>query len=127
MNLLFDLLFGLPDKQDSKKWLQKEKESVKELYAIIKDVFAVEGQQALTVRNYALKSGFFSTMLNRLHLITKEPKREKVEEIKEDEEVLPSLEKKESEEEFKNKLQKRKGVGYGTDSSSNQKWDVTGQ
>lgn len=41
VNLLFDLLFGLPDKQDSKKWVQKEKESVKELYGIIKDVFAV--------------------------------------------------------------------------------------
>ena len=127
VSLLFDLLFGLPDKQDSKKWVLKEKESVKELYGIIKDVFAVEGQQAITVRSYALKSGFYSTMLNRLHLITKEPKREKVEEIKEEEEALPSLEKKESEEEFKNKLQKRKGVGYGNDSSTNQKWDVTGQ
>lgn len=84
VNLLFDLLFGLPDKQDSKKWVLKEKESVKELYGIIKDVFAVEGQQAITVRSYALKSGFYSTMLNRLHLITKEPKREKLEEIKED-------------------------------------------
>ncbi len=41
INLLFDLLIGLPDKQDSKKWLQKEKESVKELYAIVKDVSAV--------------------------------------------------------------------------------------
>lgn len=127
VSLLFDLLFGLPDKQDSKKWVLKEKESVKELYGIIKDVFAVEGQQAITVRSYALNSGFYSTMLNRLHLITKEPKREKVEEIKEEEEALPSLEKKESEEEFKNKLQKRKGVGYGNDSSTNQKWDVTGQ
>lgn len=127
VSLLFDLLFGLPDKQDSKKWMLKEKESVKELYGIIKDVFAVEGQQAITVRSYALNSGFYSTMLNRLHLITKEPKREKVEEIKEEEEALPSLEKKESEEEFKNKLQKRKGVGYGNDSSTNQKWDVTGQ
>ena len=25
------------------------------------------------------------------------------------------------------KLEKKQGVGYGTDSSSNQKWDVTGQ
>lgn len=32
-----------------------------------------------------------------------------------------------SEDEFKNKLTKRKGVGYGTDSSTNQKWDVSGQ
>jgi hypothetical protein len=41
VSLLFDLLLGLPDKQDSKKWQQREKESVRELYSIIKDVFAV--------------------------------------------------------------------------------------
>jgi hypothetical protein len=80
VSLLFDLLFGLPDKQDGKKWSQREKESVRELYTIIKDVFAVEGQQAQVVRSYALTSGFYATMLNRLHLITKEPRREKMEE-----------------------------------------------
>lgn len=68
-------------------------------------------------------------MLNRLHLITKEPRREKVEEEPAQEEVIApsSLPKKVSEDEFKNKLTKRKGVGYGTDSSTNQKWDVSGQ
>lgn len=37
-------------------------------------------------------------MLNRLHLITKEPKREKVEEVQEEEELMApsSLDKKES-------------------------------
>ena len=50
VGLLFDLLLGLPDKQDNKKWLQKQKESVKDLYLIIKDVFAVKGQQAKVVR-----------------------------------------------------------------------------
>ena len=78
MTLLFDLLLSLPDKQDNKKWLQKEKESVKELYMIIKDVFAVSGEQSKKVREYAVKSGFYSTMLDRLHMITKEPKRVKV-------------------------------------------------
>jgi len=60
----------------------------------------VEGQQAITVRNYALQSGFYSTMLDRLHLITKEPKRQKVEqpEVEEEELVVATLEKKESEE-----------------------------
>jgi hypothetical protein len=101
---------------------------VRELYGIIKDVFAVEGQQAQVVRSYALKSGFYATMLNRLHLITKEPRRERMEEEAQEEEVAPtSLERKETEEDFKNKLTKRKGVGYGTDSSTNQKWDVSGQ
>lgn len=61
-------------------------------------------------------------------MITKEPKRFKVAEDKiEEDVVLPSLEKKPSEDDFKSRLQKRQGVGYGTDSSSNQKWDVTGQ
>lgn len=60
----------------------------------------MEGQQAITVRNYALQSGFYSTMLDRLHLITKEPKRQKVEQpkVEEEELVVATLEKKESEE-----------------------------
>ncbi len=58
---------------------------MKELYTIIKDVFAVKGEQATVVRQYALKSGFYSTMLDRLYLITKEPKRVKNDEIKEEE------------------------------------------
>jgi len=48
---------------------------VKFLYDIIKNVFEVEGDQAITVRNYAVQSGFFETMLERLHIISKEPKR----------------------------------------------------
>jgi hypothetical protein len=39
VGLLFDLLSGLPDKEDSKKWIDLEKSSVKFLYDIIKDVF----------------------------------------------------------------------------------------
>lgn len=69
-------------------------------------------------------------MLNRLHLITKEIKRYRVDEVKEEEEdIVPTLEKKTSEpgDDYKSKLIKKKGVGYGTDSSTNQKWDVTGQ
>ena len=128
VGLLFDLLLSLPEKQDNKKWIQREKESVKELYSIIKDVFAVSGEQAIKVREYALKSGFYATMLERLHMITKEPKRHKVEEIKEEEDVdMPMLQKKSSEDEYKMVVEKKKGVGYGTDSSSNTKWDVTKQ
>lgn len=36
------------------------------------------------------------------------------------------MEKKNSDDEGKKTLTKKKGVGYGTDSSSNQKWDLTG-
>lgn len=47
VQLLFNILSGLPDKEDSKKWLDLEKSSVKFLYGIIKDVFEVEGAKAL--------------------------------------------------------------------------------
>lgn len=39
VQLLFDILSGLPDKEDAKKWIDLEKSSVKFLYSIIKDVF----------------------------------------------------------------------------------------
>lgn len=80
VQLLFDLLSGLPDKEESKKWVEQEKTSVKFLYDIIKNVFEVEGEQAITIRKYAINSGFYETMLERLHLVTKEPKRFKQEE-----------------------------------------------
>lgn len=47
VQLLFDILSGLPNKEDSKKWTELEKTSVKFLYNIIKDVFEVEGTKAL--------------------------------------------------------------------------------
>lgn len=37
-----------------------------------------------------------------------------------------NIEKKNSEEEYKQEIKKKKGIGYGTDNSSNQKWDITG-
>ena len=50
------------------------------------------------MREYAIKSGFYGTMLERLHMITKEPKRVKVVDIPEEEELLvPTLENKASE------------------------------
>lgn len=41
--------------------------------------------------------------------------------------MLPTIQKKNSEDDYAARLKKRTGVGYGTDSSTNQKWDVTGQ
>jgi len=32
-----------------------------------------------------------------------------------------------SEDDYKLKVVKKKGIGYGTDSSTNQKWDLVGQ
>ena len=78
VQLLFDILSGLPDKEDSKKWIELEKSSVKFLYGIVKDVFEVEGSKALVIRKYAVDKGFYKTMLDRLHLASKEPKRYKV-------------------------------------------------
>lgn len=36
------------------------------------------------------------------------------------------LTKKTSEEEYKKQIKKKKGIGYGNDSSTNQKWDIAG-
>lgn len=71
VELLFNLLSGLPDKEDNKKWLDEEKKSARFLYDIIKNVFEVEGEQAILVRKYAVESGFYETMLERLHIVTK--------------------------------------------------------
>lgn len=66
-------------------------------------------------------------MLERLHLISKEPKRHKVEEIKQEQVQLDlCLVKKTTEDEYKKEIKKKKGIGYGNDSSTNQKWDIAG-
>ena len=57
--------------------MEEEKKSVRFLYDIIKNVFEVEGEQAIVVRKFAIDNGFYETMLERLHLVTKEPKRAK--------------------------------------------------
>ena len=41
VQLLFDLLSGLPDKEEPKKWTEEEKKAVRFLYDIIKNVFEV--------------------------------------------------------------------------------------
>lgn len=41
---------------------------------------------------------------------------------------MPGIARLSSEDEHQaNLLKKKKGIGYGTDSSTNQKWDITGQ
>lgn len=129
VELLFNLLLGLPDREDSAKWLDREKKSVKFLYDIIKNVFEVEGDQAVEIRNYAVESEFYQTMLERLHIISKETKRSRAEEEQpepyEDPEVELDLVKKASEDEYKKEIKKKRGIGYGNDSSTNQKWDIT--
>ncbi len=71
VQLLFNILSGLPDKEDSKKWIDIEKDSVKFLYDIVKDVFEVKGSKALEIRKFAVENGFYKTMLDRLHLVSK--------------------------------------------------------
>lgn len=40
---------------------------------------------------------------------------------------LPTLQERKISEEVENKPKKKKGIGYGTDASSNQKWDIEEQ
>lgn len=48
----------------------------------------MEGEETLKIRQYAIESGFYSTMLERLHLITKDVKRVKVDQKEQKEEQI---------------------------------------
>jgi hypothetical protein len=73
VELLFNLLAALPDKEDEKKWEPREKQSVKELYRIVSEVFVVDNSSK--IREFAMGNNFFEMMLERLHMISKEQKR----------------------------------------------------
>lgn len=73
VELLFNLLAALPDKDDEKKWEAKEKQSVKDLYKNVSEVFVVDN--TAKIREFALSNNFFEMMLERLQIISKEPKR----------------------------------------------------
>ncbi len=57
MQLLFNLLAALPDNDDSKKWEVREKQSVKELYRIVSEVFVVDNSSK--IRQFAIDNRFF--------------------------------------------------------------------
>lgn len=119
VDMLLNLLVGLPDREDVKKWQDMESKSIKQLYKIVAEVLLLD--RSLEFRQYSITNKFITTVLDRLHLLSKEEKRQYVKDFKEKEEGGPSPTKADDDEVTK-KRQKKKGVGYGNDSSSNPKW-----
>mmetsp|Transcript_28550 Transcript_28550/g.25455 ORF Transcript_28550/g.25455 Transcript_28550/m.25455 type:complete len:286 (+) Transcript_28550:433-1290(+) len=126
IGLLFDVLLGLPESDKTKKWEEEEKKAVKFSYKILADVFAVDSDSKL--REHEIVKDMFCRILERIAIISKEPKRRYVEDISDDEEEEEQqqspqkMDKPETEEDYKKKVVKKKGVGYG--GNSNQKWSV---
>lgn len=76
--------------------------------------------KTIELREYAIKHKFITTILDRLHIISKETKRTFDANYKE-EEVKVKVEKEKEKEE--NKLVKKKGTGYGSgNDNSTTKW-----
>jgi hypothetical protein len=113
------LLVGLPDREELKKWQDMESKSIKQLYKIVAEVLLLD--RSSEFRQYSITNKFITTVLDRLQLLSKEEKRQYIKDYKEKEEGSPSPTKAEDEEVIK-KRAKKKGVGYGNDSSTNPKW-----
>lgn len=64
---------GLPDKQDTKKWEEEETQATKNLYKNLSEILNLDN--SIAIREKAIKNKFISTILERLHIISKEPKR----------------------------------------------------
>lgn len=69
IDLLLNILIGLPDKEDNKKWQEMESKATKNLYKNVSDVLSLD--YTVSIREHAIKNKFISTILERLHLLSK--------------------------------------------------------
>lgn len=133
IELFFQVLSGAPDdsnEDNKKKWEDEENKAVKIAYGILAEVFAVDSDPK--IREYAIENDFFGRILERIHLISKENKRKYAENVEDsdseddkDKKKGDSKDKKEEEEDYTKKVEKKKGIGYGSDyTGQNQRWDV---
>lgn len=142
LELLFKLLQAEPDikedpkivdktklSEESKHWDEEEVKAVKYCY----DIFSQLCEQILADsskidKSFELETLLIQTMISRIGLISKENGRKWVEEIEEEEkkDQLPELKKKDSsKDDGKKKIEKKKGVGYGSDQTgNNQQWNI---
>ena len=136
IELLFQILAGIPDEEKdpkyAKKWEEEELKAVRSSYQILADVFAVDNDVKL--REFAIQQNFFSRILDRISLISKESKRRWVDDIKKEDEEgsdkgspdKSGAKKVETEEDYKKKAVKKKGIGYASDNTGqNQRWNVS--
>jgi|JI6StandDraft_1071083.scaffolds.fasta_scaffold05047_10 hypothetical protein len=70
VDLLLNLLVGLPDREDPKKWQDMETKSIRQLYKIVAEVLLLD--RSLKFRQYAVDNCFITTVLDRLQLLSKE-------------------------------------------------------
>ena len=52
LQLLLDILVGLPDKEEPKKWQEMENKAIKQLYKIVSDVLNLDN--TVKLRDYAI-------------------------------------------------------------------------
>lgn len=121
---------GLPDvdetNKDQKKgeidWDKEEQKAVKYSYEILGDVFKDEHDHK--IRQFAYENNFIHSILERMAIVSKEKVREYVDEEEEVKEEIV-LKKKVSNDDGKKEIRKKKGLGYGSDQTGdNKKWDV---
>lgn len=73
MELLFELLAGLPDKNTEKKYEELESSSVKFIYDTLSEVFTTSNNEYIRV--VAVEQQLISKILERIGLVSKEVKR----------------------------------------------------
>ena len=121
-NILFNLLCGVYDNDSSVQEIGIE--ASKYILEILDNSFAENKTNKL--RQVAVENGIFSSILEKLEILTHEKPR-KYEPKTDEEEKLEEEKRKEQEEKSKNKTNniKSKGVGYGSDrTGDNKSWDV---
>ena len=82
--------------------------------------------RSLEFRQYSIENCFITTVLDRLQLLSKEEKRKFVKDFQEKPESGSAVAAKPEDDDASKKIKKKKGVGYGTESSGNTKW-TTGE
>ena len=89
MELLFELLAGLPDKNAEKKYEDLESGAVKFIYDTLSEVFRSSNNESIRV--LAVERELISKILDRIGLVSKEVKRKRNDVVEEEEEeVVPT-------------------------------------
>ena len=129
IDLLFQILAGLPDDSANSattNWEEEEQKAVKFSYQILAEVFRVDSN--VKIREIAIEKQFLVRVLERIETVSKEFKRKWTDKIEEEEAsptVSPATKGSGEEEDGRKKIKKKKGVGYASDSlGQNQVWDA---
>ena len=125
IDYLFKILTGEFDKSSGTK---EEHQAVHFTYQILSELFSVD--DGAKIRELAVEKNFFSILLDRLGHASKEVKRKwcDVLEPKENSETESSPNKSVTagDDDYTKKIVKKKGVGYGSDATGdNKNWNVS--